>query len=154
MWLNSYCCHACQARLYYAPSCNESVANDNDDDDADNDNGDVDDAGHDPPGSDDCLDDESWNSKGIKSMEVTPAKARALCGECKRKIDPGTVRFDYRYRVSDTLGDQKRIHASCVRSLPADTRVRDRAQLKRWLRAGDLPHDVAAAVESALAKLN
>ena len=143
-----------EAAHYYAPSCNESVANDNDDDDADNDNGDVDDAGHDPPGSDDCLDDESWNSKGIKSMEVTPAKARALCGECKRKIDPGTVRFDYRYRVSDTLGDQKRIHASCVRSLPADTRVRDRAQLKRWLRAGDLPHDVAAAVESALAKLN
>ena len=37
--------------------------------------------------------------------------------------------------------------------LPASTRLRDIAQLKAWLRTGGLAHDVATAVESALAEL-
>ena len=132
------------------PSCNdgesspESAAADDEADDA---------AAEELESDDQGLRDEVWNSTGIKDKDVAPVGARAKCELCGARIMPGQVRFDYRFRVSDKLGDQKRIHATCCSRLPADTRLRDIAQLKAWLRAGDLAHDVATAVEAALAEL-
>ena len=83
------------------------------------------------------LDHEPWNSIGIKSWEIVPARASAKCEVCKRPImqtGDSQIRFDYRFRVSDKLGDQKRIHASCASSIPAESRERDMKILKRWLR--------------------
>ena len=88
-------------------------------------------------------------------MEADPKGARAVCEKCKTKIVAGNVRFDYRFKVSDKLGDQKRICKHCVKDLPIETRSRDIAQLKRWLQPGhDLAHDVAATVEAVLDELS
>jgi hypothetical protein len=135
------------------PSCNDGELV-NDDDIVPACASDADDEQVESQSDDHGLADEPWNSKGIKDKDVAPKAARAKCEVCKERIMPGELRFDYRYKISDTLGDQKRIHARCCNRLPAETRLRDIAQLKRWLRDGDLAHDVAAAVESALADLH
>ena len=96
------------------------------------------------------LDGEPWNAMGIKDHHVVVPADRARCNECGQKIVPGSVRFDYRYKVTNSLSDQKRIRSTCVGRLPASARVRDRAQLKRWLRAEHVPPVVAAAVEASL----
>ena len=96
---------------------------------------------------------EPWNAKGIKSYEVTPPRARAVCMICGSKIAQGLWRLDYRSKVSDSLSDQKRVHVTCAASLPVDTRVRDRAVVESWLRAPGIDHVTAVALESLLESL-
>ena len=99
------------------------------------------------------LDDEAWNAMGIKDHHVVVPADRARCNECGQKIVPGSLRFDYRYKVNNSLSDQKRIHSTCVDRLPASTRVRDRAQLKRWLKLPHVSPIVSVSIEASLALL-
>ena len=107
----------------------------------------VSDIEHDPPGPDAGNDSEAehssdldlvpeaWNCVGIKTFEVTAPRARAACCNCSQKIAPGSVRIDYRFKESNSLGDQKRccLKPACIQALPAATRARDIKVVQRWL---------------------
>ena len=86
--------------------------------------------------SDHDLAPEDWNCAGIKTFETAPALSRAKCCSCGTKIAAGTVRIDYRFVQSTSLGDQKRCHtnAECIKKLPVATRSRDVKIVKQWLR--------------------
>jgi hypothetical protein len=83
---------------------------------------------------------EPWNAKGLKSWDVASSARLAKCLSCGEPCEKGTLRMDYRSKVSDKLGDQRRVHATpeCALQLPVDTRKRDCKILKRWMRNTDL----------------
>lgn len=71
---------------------------------------------------------------GLQSYEMATAADRAACFVCGLSTK-SSWRFEYRFKVSSSLRDQKRVHAECIghQKLEA-TRETDR-QLVRVLHA-------------------
>ena len=62
---------------------------------------------------------------GLQKFEKATETMRAECWLCGIKIKAPAWRFDYRFKASTTLRDQRRVHARCVGGLPAVTRSED-----------------------------
>ena len=88
---------------------------------------------------------EPLNAVGIKSWDVAPPRARAVCCVCNARIESGQYRLDYRFRESTSLRDQKRLHARCAGGLPDGTRARDVRMLATWI-ADPTIDDAAKAI--------
>jgi hypothetical protein len=97
--------------------------------------------------------DEPWNAAGIKSWELVPPRGTAKCFICMARMMPGTFRLDYRFRVSNDLRDQKRLHPECASTLPDATRARDKDFLESRLAKPHLPDDVRAMLVHVLGLL-
>ena len=94
---------------------------------------------------------EAHNCVGLKDWDKA-ASSRARCCVCNLPIKKNEYRLDYRFKQSDRLADQKRLHYKCVTGIPVDTRVRDIAQVQRWLDAAvvAVDHDMLTHVLSCL----
>ena len=58
--------------------------------------------------------------------EVAIAKsARSVCYICQTKIPKDNVWLSYRFKASKRQGDERRLHTSCCKFLPVDTRSED-----------------------------
>ena len=90
-----------------------------------------------------------WNDTGIKCWELCGPKSKPTCEVCSHVCKAGTIRFDYRYKKSDSLRDQKRIHPECVLGLPKDTRHHDMQLLLYWSKNSALSPAVRAAAKAA-----
>ena len=67
---------------------------------------------------------------GLRFYEKTTNRMRADCWLCKRRIDAGEWRMDYRMRATTSLRDQRRIHARCAGNLPVETREVDQRYVR------------------------
>ena len=93
----------------------------------------------------DDVEPEPWNATGIKCWEFAGKGGKAKCTICDEKFPEGSIRLDYRFKVSTSLRDQQRFHPGCAASLPTGTRDRDTKLVRRWLRDPEVPD--AAKVE-------
>ena len=95
---------------------------------------------------------EAWNVPGLKLWEVTKKHARAKCAICDGAIKPDSVRFDYRFKMSKSIGDQLRIHPGCAGDPRcAATRPRDIKLVSKWLKDEDVTGAVRTTMEETLA---
>ena len=100
-----------------------------------------------------AIDAEPWNSMGVKCWEVVPAKAFAKCEFCKlpiKQTGDSRIRLDYRFKISDKLGDSKRIHPACIGNAPVGLRGRDIKVAKRWMMKPDLDVSVREQLQQCL----
>jgi hypothetical protein len=76
---------------------------------------------------DDGVIDEPWNAVGIKSWEHIPIRGNAKCCLCSApfKSSDSGIRLDFRFKVNNSLRDQKRFHPACSDKLPTERRDRD-----------------------------
>ena len=93
---------------------------------------------------------EAWNSIGLKCWEVALKGARAACEICGTKIKADEMRLDYRYLVTNSLRDQKRVHPGCVQQLPRATRARDIIAVQSWLAKEPLSLEAKFMLEDVL----
>jgi hypothetical protein len=89
---------------------------------------------------------------GIQGFERAPS-GRASCFLYGGKIERASWRFDYRMKASSKLGDQRRIHVTCVSQLPVATRAADLRALRAFMEAPDVSDDQRALLEAASAEL-
>ena len=92
------------------------------------------------------IDGEAGNAVGLKMWEMPPKRSSAKCFGCNANTVAGEVRFEYRFKQSTSLRDQKRLHSRCVRSMPVATRARDVRVLQRWLADPTLVDEVVRTV--------
>ena len=71
-----------------------------------------------------------------------------MCLVCDECFEPTELRMDYRSKVSNSLGDQKRIRTRCIKGIPIATRDRD--ILKAWIKKPDLQPDDRSIMKDAL----
>ena len=82
---------------------------------------------------------------GLKAWDCA-ATSRTTCFVCRNVIPAGALRFDYRIKPGQRLGDRVRIHSFCLRELSMDNSG-DISQLERWRAEPTIP-------EAALAELD
>lgn len=61
---------------------------------------------------------------GLKEVAIAKS-ARSVCYICKANIPKDNVWLSYRFKASNRQGDERRIHTSCCKFLPVDTRSED-----------------------------
>ena len=93
-----------------------------------------------------------WNDIGLKCFEI-PKVSKSKCAMCDCLCKSGDVRFDYRWKKTNSLRDQTRIHPSCLVRCPAVTRDHDVQLLRYWIRDPSVEQQVKIAARHALAAL-
>ena len=96
---------------------------------------------------------EAWNCLGLKDYDLPKPLQRAACEICG-KVVKDRLRMEYRFRVSNSMRDQKRVHIDCLSQLPMETRERDVRQVRRWMSTAGVSIEVHLHLTDALAELN
>ena len=89
---------------------------------------------------------------GIKDFSQAPI-GRALCGICGAAIGKGEFRFDFRFKESRTIADQRRVHVRCMARLPLSSRAADVAFVHGRLSDPSLSDLAQRALREALVLL-
>jgi hypothetical protein len=93
---------------------------------------------------------EPWNAIGIKCWDLSGKGGRAKCCICGDAFPSDSTRLDFRFKMSNSLRDQKRLHPRCVNSLPRDSRARDIKVVQGWLVDHETPAEVKVELRLAL----
>lgn len=85
---------------------------------------------------------------GVKGYAKSPSN-RAVCGICRKTIEKGHWRADYRFQESRQLSHMKRIHLVCMDKLPAEGRPECLRILNAFLGQPGLADDAREALTAA-----